>query len=423
MTYCCPYSCVIINTRMQDRVILHADLNGFYASVECFLRPELRKYPVAVCGDAEARHGIVLAKNEIAKHYGIKTGHVIWEAKQLCPNLVTVSANFSEYMRFSTLTKQIFSRYTNKVESFGIDECWLDVTGLDGRAVADQIRQSIKSELGITASVGVAWNKIFAKLASDIKKPDATTIITKENMHSTVFRLPVEKLLLVGKATKLKLNALNIFTIGQLAKTNPKLLRLKLGKWGDYLYDFANGFDQSPVCLIEEDSIIKSVGNSSTTIRDLKSREDVLMVITVLAESVASRLKDNWLKGSVIHLHLRDCNLNTWSKQEKIKYDTFTSTDIIKTAMKLFDRYYKFTKPIRSIGVKVSDLVSANKPALADMFYENERLKKIKLDFVVDEIRSRFGHFSINRAIEYLDKQLTSFNPKGEHTIHPYSFF
>ncbi len=412
-----------VRTLMKDKVILHSDLNNFYASVECLHNPKLRGKPVAVCGDAELRHGIVLAKNYIAKSYGIKTGDVIWEAKLKCPKLITISANFNQYLRFSQIVRHIYENYTDQIESFGIDECWLDVSGQDGALIADDIRRRITFEAGITASVGVSWNKIFAKLGSDMKKPDATTIISKENYKETIWNLPAKDLLYVGKATEEKLRRINIKTIDELAQTDVELLKLKLGKWGEYIWTFANGYDTSPVEVNGAEGIIKSVGNSTTTIRDLISYDDVLMIVTVLAESVAARLRDQWLKGQVVTLYLRDSILDTWGKQIKIDTPTFISEEIIDTAMRLYE-FYNFKRPIRSVGIKVSNLVSADTVVQTNMFVsEAQRMKNENLEKTIFELRKRFGHFSINRGVEYLDKELTAFNPYSENVIHPISFF
>jgi len=254
----------------MSRTILHVDLNNYYASVECLYRPEIRDKPVIVCGDIEARHGIVLAKNYPAKALGVKTGEAIWEAKQKCPGLVAVQADFSKYMRFSKLARKIYADYSDKIEAFGIDENWMDVSGTEkifgtGPEIANTIRQRLRDELGLTGSVGVSWNKIFAKLGSDMKKPDATTIITKENFHQNVWPLPVGELLYVGRATRRKLANRAIFTIGDLANRDINDLKLLLGVWGETLWHFANGLDSAPVRQSGEESIVKSVGNSTTS--------------------------------------------------------------------------------------------------------------------------------------------------------------
>lgn len=258
----------------MHRVILHADLNKFYASVECLHRPELRDKSVVVGGDPTLRHGIVLAKNYPAKKFGIKTGEVLWQAHKKCPNLIAVPPNYSLYHRFSRMAREIYLDYTDQIEPFGIDEAWLDVTdsvGLygDGQKIADEIRKRIKFQMGITASVGVSFNKIFAKLGSDMKKPDATTVITPENFRQLVWPLPAADLLYVGRATEAKLKRYMIRTIGDIANTSSYFLHFLLGKWGDVLWSFANGEDNSPVAPFWDEGIIKSIGNSTTTPRDL----------------------------------------------------------------------------------------------------------------------------------------------------------
>ncbi|HEY8443317.1 MAG TPA: DNA polymerase IV [Clostridia bacterium] len=411
----------------MDRVILHSDLNNFYASIECLYNPELKNKPVAVCGDPELRHGIVLAKNYIAKLYGVKTGDVIWEAKQKCPDIVIVKANFPLYLKFSERVREIYQCYTDLIESFGIDECWLDVTGSQrlmgpGTKIAQEISQRIKDELGVTVSIGVSWNKIYAKLGSDMKKPDAITVITRENYKQKIFPLSADNLLYVGRATKAKLAKLNINTIGDLANADVNILKSHLGKWGEYLWVFANGLDASPV--VPNNSTVKSVGNSATTVRDLSSAEDIKMIVTVLAESVARRLREQSLKGQCVRLGLQDVDLNYWAKQTTIKEPTFLSGDIIKAAMCLFENHYSFDKPVRNVSLTVSSLSCADNSQQLDFFGTKEKLQKAeKLEKAIDEIRRRFGYFSISRATVAQDKTLTDLNPKEENVIHPYSYF
>ena len=298
------------------RTILHSDLNNFYASVEVLRHPEWRDKPLVVCGSKEDRHGIVLAKNMIAKSAGIRTGDVLWEARRKIPDLVEVPVDFTAYLRVSKEVRKIYERYTDRVEAFGIDECWLDVSDTakmfgGGVNIAEEIRRAVKSEIGITASVGVSWNKIFAKLGSDLKKPDAVTEITPNNYKEVVWRLPVEDLLYVGKATKKKLNKYGIFTIGDLAQTDVNLLCGWLGKWGEYLYTFANGRDESPVVKRGEEQNIKSIGNSLTNYRDLCTDDDVKMLILLLSDSIAARLRESTLdKARTVQLIVTDSELN-----------------------------------------------------------------------------------------------------------------
>ena len=412
----------------MDRVILHSDLNNFYASIECLYNPKLRNKPVAVCGDPELRHGIVLAKNYIAKQFGVKTGDVIWEAKNKCPDIVIVPANFSLYLKFSDLARNIYESYTDKVESFGIDECWLDVTQSlkikgSGPKIAQEIRQRIKDELGVTVSIGVSWNKIYAKLGSDMKKPDAVTIISKENYKSKIYPLSSDNLLYVGRATCAKLSNLNIKTIGDIANADVNLLKKQLGKWGEYLWVFANGLDNSPVIPNGLEPTVKSVGNSTTTIRDLYTIDDIKMIVTVLGESVARRLREQNFKGQCVHLGLQDVDMRDWSKQTKLQEPTYLSSRIIEAAMGLFQSY-GFDKPARNVSLTVSDLCRADCPQQLDFFKSAAKEQKAeKLERMIDQIRRRFGYFAISRGTVLQDKHLTGLNPKEENIIHPYSYF
>ncbi|VBB08126.1 Hypothetical protein LUCI_3391 [Lucifera butyrica] len=411
----------------MKRTILHVDLNNFYASVECLYRPEIGDKPVVVSGDVEARHGIVLAKNYPAKKLGIKTGEVIWEAKQKCPDLVVVPSDFRKYLRFSRLARKIYADYTDQIEPFGIDESWLDVTGSihlfgDGETIANTIRQRFKDELGLTGSVGVSWNKIFAKLGSDMRKPDATTVITEANFQEKVWTLPVGELLYVGRSTRRKLNNRTIFTIGDLAKCDVKNLRLMLGIWGETLWSFANGLDLAPVRKLGEESVIKSVGNSTTAVRDLVNNEDVKLIIYVLAESVAARLRMHGLKCKTVAISVRNAELFSFEKQENLSEPTFVSGEIARKAIELFAANYRWERPIRSLGVRGADLVTADGNIQVDLFEDN-KIEWESVEQAVDSIRTRFGQYSIQRCGMLQDRKLTGLNPRDDHVIHPISFF
>lgn len=413
----------------MERVILHADLNNFYASVECLHRPEIRNKPVAVCGNQEARHGIVLAKNYLAKATGIQTGEVIWQARRKCPDLVVVPPNYPLYLRYSRLARSIYGDYGDQVEPFGLDEAWLDVTGSqhicgDGKKIADEIRERIKYEMGVTASVGVSWNKIFAKLGSDLKKPDATTAITRENYQQVVWPLPADELLYVGRATRRKLAYYGICTIGDIAGADPLFLKSRLGKWGEVLWAFANGCDNSPVTLMGEESIIKSIGNSITTPRDLKTDEDVWMTICILTESVAARLREQGFKCRTVHVYVRDKDLFTCGFQGKFTKPTNLSKNLAEKAMALFREHYNWDNPIRSLGVRGCDLVTADANEQLALFCdETRRIRQENLELTVDILRRRFGNLAIQRAVLLQDSDLRSINPKEDHVIYPVAFF
>lgn len=412
----------------MDRVILHSDLNNFYASVECLYNPELRDKPVAVGGDAEVRHGIILAKNYHAKKYGIITGEAIWQAQQKCKNLIIVPPDYKKYLKFSQFAKDIYSKYTDQIESFGLDECWLDVTGSthlfgDGKKVADEIRERIKFEMGVTASIGVSFNKIFAKLGSDIKKPDATTEITRENFKSIVWNLPVNELLYVGRATHKKLNRYGLKTIGDLANTELKYLEYWLGKWGYMLWTFANGYDISPVSNIGAKSLIKSIGNSTTTPRDLVNNEDVKITIYVLSESVAARLRMHGFLCNTIQIYVRDNELFSFERQDKLELPTSNSDTVAKKAIDIFKNNNKWGKPIRSIGVRACNLTLEGDTQMSFLPEHIKEQKQHNLERAIDDIRRRFGHYSVQRGIMLQDNGLSNLNPKDDHVIFPVSYF
>ena len=411
------------------RTILHVDLNNFYASVECLYNPVLRNKPVAVAGDPANRHGIILAKNMLAKKLGVKTGEAIWQAKNKVPDLICVPPQYDKYLRFSRAARQIYYRFTNQVESFGIDEAWLDVSGSvnlfgTGPEIAEKIRRIMKDELGLTVSIGVSWNKIFAKFGSDYKKPDAVTCITPKNYQAIIWKKPASELLYVGHATERKLKGIAIFTIGDLARRDPALLKLSLGKWGLILSDFARGLDSSPVRTIDERSAVKSIGNGVTTPRDITSADEAKLVYICLAESVAARLRENALKCTGVEITLRDSSLYSVTRQMKLPYPTCYVEDILNAAMQLLNRNYDFytNKHLRSIGVRGINLVTAEKGYQLDMFAPDKTDKKDKLAKAVDQLRRRFGHDAVLRAATLLDNSLR-INPKDDHVIHPYSYF
>lgn len=409
----------------MSRIILHSDCNCFYASVECALNPALKGKPVAVSGNPEKRHGIILAKSEEAKKFGVKTGEAIWQAKKKCPQLITLPPNFSKYVEYSKSVKEIYYKYTDMVESFGLDEAWLDVTGStrlfgNGYKIAQKIRSRIKKELDITVSIGVSYNKIFAKLGSDYKKPDAVTLINKSNYKHMVWSLPAEDLLYVGSATKKKLNSLGIFTIGQIANTPVDILKKNLGKWGQMLHSFANGNDTSTVALYGETSPVRSIGNSTTSPRDLKDITDVKIIMGVLADSVARRMREQGLSCMLVSITVRDNSLCSFTRQKKLLSYTDITSEILSTALALFKESYSWKKPIRSLGLSVSELTCKDSGTQLSLFEDNKkRLRQESLDKTTDALKNRFGNFIINPAVMLKDTTLSGFNPKADHTIHP----
>lgn len=428
----------------MDRVILHSDCNCFYASVELLHHPELRGKPVAVGGDPEARHGIVLTADYTAKRYGVKTGMALWQAKQVCPEITFLPPRMDLYLRFSRMAHEIYADYTDRQEPYGIDECWLDVTGSaslkgDGLLIAKEISSRINYELGITVSIGVSFNKIFAKLGSDYKKPDAITTMNKDEFQQKAWPLPVSDLLYVGTSTNKKLRELGIKTIGNLAQTDESVLNSRLGKMGSILWAFANGYDDSPVKIENTSAPIKSVGNSTTTPKDMETDEDVKIVLYILAESVAARLRENGFRCRTVEITMRDNDLYHFSRQLKLPNASSITKEIAEAGYQLYKENYRlpadreelqsaerafYQKPLRSIGIRGTDLVTDNYWEQLDLFSDPERREKLgKVDAAVDEIRKRFGFYSIQRGIMYRDRILSSVNAKDDHTVHPHGYF
>lgn len=413
----------------MDRTILHSDCNCFYASVEMLYRPQLREVPMAVGGDPEARHGIILTANYPAKRRGVKTGMALWQARQVCPEIVFVPPRMDLYIRFSRIIREIYSEYTDLVEPFGLDEAWLDTTASagirgSGQAIAEEISARIRKEVGITVSIGVSWNKIYAKLGSDYRKPDAITVFARDSCREKVFPIPAEDLLYVGRATSRKLKGMGIRTIGELAAADPRLLQRVFGKMGLMLSVFARGEDETPVSPAGSEPPVKSIGNSTTTPRDLENDGDVKLVLYVLAESVAKRCRENGFAGQVIEIYVRDNSLFSVGRQRKIDVPTNISGEIEKTAMELFHEVYRWEKPIRSIGIRVSDLKPDTYPYQLSLFRsEEQRRKSLAADRAAEEIRRRFGYYSVQRGIMYCDRYLSSLDAAADdHMVHPHSY-
>lgn len=388
-----------------ERVILHSDMNNYYASVECLLDPGLRKYPIAVCGSVAERHGIVLAKNYKSKSFGVQTGDAVWQAKDKCPGLVVVPPHYEEYIKYSKLARSIYGRYTNQVEPYGMDECFLDITGTERISgppisVANEIRETIKFELGLTVSVGVSYNKVFAKLGSDYKKPDAVTVISRDDFKEMIWGLPASDLLGVGRATKKVLDHHCIRTIGGLAQTDPEFLQRRFGKNGLILWRFANGLDTSPVMPADFVPPIKSVGHGTTTVADLERPEEVWPVILELSQDIGHRLKSYQKAATGIAIHIRDNTLFTKQWQTRLSMPTQTAMIIAKAANLLFQQRYQWAHPIRSVTIQAIQLVPQDAPQQIDMFTDMKRIDKLeRIDRCVEQIRSRFGKDSIRNCV------------------------
>ncbi len=389
---------------MGERVILHSDMNSFYASVEMMLHPELQGKAVAVCGSTETRHGIVLAKSELAKKAGIKTGMVNWEAERLCPGLILIQPHFEQYLKYSKLARSIYQRYTDYVEPYGMDECFLDVSGSadmygGGLEIAERIRGAIKSELGLTVSIGVSFNKVFAKLGSDMKKPDAVTAISRENFKEKVWPLPASDLFFVGRATSKKLSRYGVHTIGELAALPPEFLQQIFGKNGLILWLYANGRDSTPVMDKDFVSPIKSIGHGITCTVDLQDEEEVWRVMLELSQDIGHKLRANERKASGVQIFVKDNALNLKQFQGKLPYSSLSPTDIALKARALFRDNYDWTLPVRAVTVRAIDLRGINEAEQISLFSDAERTERCeKLYDCVEEIRRRFGKRSLYSA-------------------------
>ena len=386
----------------NERTILHSDMNSFYASVEMMLNPSLRGKAVAVCGATEDRHGIVLAKSEKAKKAGVKTGMVNWEAKKLCPDLVLVPPQYEQYLKFSKLAHQIYYRYTDLVEPFGMDECWLDVSShvKSGMAIAEEIRKSTREELGLTVSIGVSFNKIFAKLGSDMKKPDAITEITKENFKDKVWSLKASEMIYVGPATTKKLNSRCIYTIGELADCNPELLERWFGINGIQLWRYANGTDESRVMHKDFISPVKSIGHGITCTADLVSEEDVWKVMLQLTQDIGHKLRLHKLKAAGVQVFVRTKDLNYYQFQTRLGFKTQLPNEIASAAFDIFKQKYIWNTDIRAVTVRATNLEPQDEAEQVSMFVDyNKICKKEKVQDAIEEIRSRFGKGAVKMAV------------------------
>ncbi len=389
----------------KDRVILHCDCNGFFASVETLLDPSLASVPMAVTGDPESRHGIILAKNELAKKYGIQTAETIWQAKQKCPKLVCVSSHHGEYSRISGLVNAIYLDYTDLVDPFGIDESFLDVTGslrLFGRSpkeLADDIRERVKREIGITISVGVSFCRVFAKLGSDYKKPDATTVIDRSNYREVAYPLPVSALLFAGKRTTESLAKMGILTIGDLAAADRHLIASRLGEAGDTLWRYAKGLDDEPVRTYWDRPAPKSVGNGMTFRRDIAGADEICAGVMALTDSVAARLREADLKCTVVQVQIKDPNFRTVQKQCTLKRATWLRQELTATAMELIRTAVGFGTSIRALTVTATGLVMPGETEeQLDMFSDaatDGHEKQESVEKAMADIRHKHGKASI----------------------------
>ncbi|MDD5987101.1 MAG: DNA polymerase IV [Eubacteriales bacterium] len=400
----------------MKRAILHCDMNNFYASVELLDRPDLQGRPVAVCGDPASRHGIILAKNQAAKRYGIVTASTVWQARRQCPDLVLLSAHHDKYRAYYKIINQIYGRYTDKVEPFSIDESWLDVTASrslfgTGRQIADQIRATVRKETGLTLSAGVSFNKFFAKMGSDYKKPDATTEITAENFRDLLWPLDVARMFMVGRVTASRLRQCGIRTIGDLAGADPDFLTGLLGRAGADLHDFANGIDDRPVALQNERRKVQSVGHGMTFTKDLATEDEIRTAALALSDKACARLRKNRMKARGLKVDIKDPAFQVFSRQTRLPRATDNREDIYRTAIRLIDevlhqknrsgRRWRQGAPIRLLTVTCIGLTDADEEEQLSLFgEENEkvRAKESHINEAMDHIRSRFGSGAITYA-------------------------
>ena len=391
----------------MERVILHCDLNNYFASVECIKNPNLKSFPVAVCGNTAERHGIVLAKNNIAKKFGVITGEPVVYAKNKCRNLVIIPPNYEDYIRYSNIVKNIYYQYTEMVEPFGIDECWLDVTDSEslfgsGYDIAWKIKEQVKAETKLTLSVGVSYNKAFAKLGSDMKKPDAVTVITKENFKSKVWNLPADTLLGVGHKARIVLRRYCINTIGDLANASPEFLQKRFGKNGLLMNAFANGLDPTPVMAMDYTPPLKSIGHGITTTRDLKTNEEVFDILVELAQVIGDKLKAADIMAKGVTVSVRDSALTDKVMQCQLPYATQSSMVLVKYAKELFANKYVWHNHIRSVTIRAINLKVPGTPEQLSLFVDYDKQTKIEtVETVVSNIRNKYGTYAINPAVHY----------------------
>lgn len=386
------------------RTIFHSDLNAFYASVEILLDRSLRDKAVAVCGSTEERRGIVLAKSESAKKAGVKTGMVTFEARKLCPELIVVPPHYDEYLKYSSMVRNVYQEFTDYVEPFGMDECWLQILNRKnlaqgGAEIAEQIKGAVRDTTGLTVSVGVSFNKVFAKLGSDMKKPDAVTVITQDDYRDKVWRLPVGDLIYVGRATSHRLRYFGIHSIGELANTSPDFLRRQFGVNGVALWNYANGRDESRVMKKDFVPPVKSVGHGITCRADLVSEEEVWLVMLSLCQDIARRLRGYGLAAMGVQLGIKDNTLSSRQHQAQLPYATQSPRDIALKARELFTDRYDWSNDVRAVCVRAISLVPRSSPQQLDLFNDSSKLeKREKLDDAVEKIRGRWGREAIFSA-------------------------
>lgn len=410
----------------MERVILHSDINNCYASIECLYDESLRGKAVAVAGSVEARHGIVLAKSEPAKRCGVKTGDTVWQAQKKCRDLIVVPPHFDRYVKYSELVRGIYRRYTDEIEPFGLDEAWLDVTGSrslfgNGVQIANDIRTRIREEFGLTVSVGVSFNKVFAKLGSDMKKPDAVTEITRQDFREKIWNLPVADMLGCGRATVQKLKQYGVHTIGQLAACDVRFLTNVFGKGGEVLWRYANGLDAARVCPDGFVPVSKSIGHGATCVRDLQTPREVWLVMLSLSQEIGRRLFAEHLAATAVQISVKNNALFVRQYQHPLPLPTQSAFELAQAAFSLFQSVYRWELPVRAVTVRAISLTDAAAPVQTDLFSDFARhTQQEKIDDAVRNIRARYGKGSIFNACLLCETAIPHGAP--EHAVLPRSF-
>ena len=414
----------------MERWIIHSDINHCYAQIEEMMYPELRNVPMAVGGHEEDRHGIILAKNDLAKKYHIKSGESLRDAFQKCPELLIVPPHYDDYLFYTEEVKRIYREYSDKVESFGLDEAWIDITGTEklfhktAMELAEEIQRRVFKELGLTVSMGLSFNKVFAKLGSDLDKKQGLAVITRDNFKDMVFPLPIADILYIGKATSSQLNERNIYTLGDLALSSKEYIKSFLGKNGEMVWLFANGYDTLSVNSSQQ--VIKSVGNGITAKHDIHTIEEAKIVLSMLAESVAKRLRQSNKLGSVISIGMRYKDLQGLSRQKRVDTPTNIAQEILDMVMILLRDNWNMAIPLRSLSISVSSLVEketyAYQMSLFNTANEEDRYEQLHLEEVIQEIKERWGEKSIKYGHSLLDEELSDFSTQLGMDIHPPGF-
>lgn len=414
------YEQMFVKIKAMDRHILHSDMNSFFASVEMALDPSLAGRAVAVCGSAEDRHGIVLAKSELAKKAGVTTGMPNWQAASCCPGLIIVHPHYDQYVAYSKRAQAIYCSYTDRVEPFGMDECWLDVTGalerFDGSsmALAGEIRHRIKDELGLTVSIGVSFNKAFAKLGSDMKKPDAITCISRENFKEKVWPLPASDILFVGRATKERLRKYGIKTIGDMAAIDPELMKKWFGVHGSMLSDYARGLDNTPVALWDSNDPVKSVGHGVTCVADLTDEEEVWRVILELSQDVGHKLRAYGLMATSLQVVIRDSALDFYQYQGRLQVATASPMIIARRAREIFAEGYRWPQAVRAVTVRAVQLIPADTPVQQDLFTDRSAYEKQeRIDRMLEQMSGRYGSDVVKPASLFRESKMPGCQKSG----------